>query len=62
MKNNNQKKDNSELAIGGGLLIGLGVGFFLIKYSTMYFVGSIMIGLGLGLLISAIISKGHSAD
>lgn len=55
MMNNN--KDKSTWAVGGGLIIGLGVGFFFIKESALAFVGSTLIGLGLGLLIASIISK-----
>jgi len=55
MMNNN--KDKSTWAVGGGLIIGLGVGFFFINESALAFVGSTLIGLGLGLLIASIISK-----
>jgi hypothetical protein len=51
------KMDKSTWAIGGGLLIGLGVGFFLLQTSALAFVGSILAGLGLGLLIAALIPK-----
>jgi Na+/melibiose symporter-like transporter len=50
-------KDKSTWAIGGGLLIGLGVGFFFLPKSPLAFVGSIIVGLGLGLVITSIISK-----
>ncbi|RKX47837.1 MAG: multidrug transporter [Thermotogae bacterium] len=43
--------------MGGGLITGLGVGFFFLKYSTFAFIGSTLIGLGLGLMIAVIISK-----
>ena len=52
----NKKHDKSTWAIGGGLLIGIGVGFFFLKQSPHAFVGSILAGLGLGLLITALIS------
>ena len=53
-----QKKheDKSELAIAGGLMIGLGVGFFFLQTSVFAFVGCILAGLGLGLIISPIIA------
>jgi predicted lipid-binding transport protein (Tim44 family) len=57
MGNTNKKDDKSTWAIGGGLLLGLGVGFFFLKESALAFVGSIFIGLGLGLMIAAIISR-----
>jgi hypothetical protein len=42
-------------AVGGGLLLGLGVGFFFIQESALLFVGSTIAGLGLGLLVAGII-------
>ena len=56
-----QDKDNriktGSWAIGGGVLLGLGAGFFLLDHSVLYFVGSILAGLGLGLFATAIISR-----
>jgi hypothetical protein len=52
----NKKDDKSTWAIGGGLLIGMGVGFFFLQDSPLYFVGSMFVGLGLGLVISTLIS------
>ncbi|NIW11208.1 MAG: hypothetical protein GWN33_12120 [Gammaproteobacteria bacterium] len=57
MDKNNKKGDKSTWAIGGGLLIGLGVGLFFLQESGLAFVGSMIAGLGLGLLIAALISK-----
>ena len=57
MEKANKKDDKSTWAIGGGLLMGIGVGFFLLKTSALAFVGSILAGLGLGLMITSIISK-----
>jgi hypothetical protein len=55
MKNN--KEDRSTWAIGGGILIGIGVGFFFLSSSpAMAFVGSILGGLGIGIIITSIIS------
>ena len=51
-----KKDDKSTWAIGGGLLMGLGVGFFFLADSALYFVGSILAGLGLGLVITTLIS------
>lgn len=53
----NKKNDKSSWAIGGGLMIGIGVGFFFLERSPLAFVGSILIGLGVGLLITSIISS-----
>lgn len=55
MKNNTE--DKSTWAIGGGILMGIGIGFFFLQYSALAFVGSIMAGLGIGLTITAILSK-----
>ena len=57
MGDTNEKADKSTWAIGGGLLIGLGVGFFFLKASALAFVGSILAGLGLGLMTTSIISS-----
>ena len=50
------KNDKSTWAIGGGLLIGIGVGFFFLQESPLAFVGSMLAGLGIGLVITALIS------
>jgi hypothetical protein len=55
--NTNKKDDRSTWAIGGGFLLGMGVGFFFLKESALAFVGSMLIGLGLGLMITSIISR-----
>lgn len=52
-----KKGDKSTWAIGGGVLVGLGVGFFFLHISALAFVGSIIAGLGIGLLVTAIISS-----
>ncbi len=57
MDNTKEKGDKSTWAIGGGLLIGIGVGFFFLKASPLAFVGSILAGLGLGLMVTSIISS-----
>ena len=56
MDKTNKKEDRSTWAIGGGVLLGIGVGFFFLQESPLAFVGSILIGLGLGLTITSIIS------
>ena len=50
-------EDKSTWAIGGGLLLGLGVGFFFLQTSALAFVGCILAGLGLGLILTSLISK-----
>ena len=57
MNETTKKDDKSSWAIGGGLLMGMGVGFFFLMESVFAFVGSILVGLGLGLMISSIISR-----
>ena len=52
-----KKEDKSTWAIGGGVLVGIGVGFFFLHMSAHFFVGSILVGLGLGMMITSIISK-----
>ena len=60
MENSNsmtdKKSDKSTWAIGGGLLIGIGVGFFFLPKSALAFVGCMLAGLGLGLVVTALIS------
>jgi hypothetical protein len=51
------KTDKSTWAVGGGVLVGIGVGFFFLQTSALAFVGSILAGLGLGLVVTAIISS-----
>ena len=51
-----KERDKSTWAIGGGLLIGTGVGFFFIQESALAFVGSMIAGLGLGLITTSILS------
>jgi hypothetical protein len=48
-------EDKSTWATGGGLLLGLGVGFFFLQASVLAFVGCLLGGLGLGLILTAII-------
>jgi hypothetical protein len=51
-----RREDRSTWAIGGGLLLGLGVGFFFLTQSALAFVGSMIAGLGLGLITTSILS------
>jgi len=53
-----KQRDRRDWAIGGGVIIGIGVGFFFLQTSPLYFVGCILLGLGLGLLITSLIPKG----
>ena len=50
-------EDKSTWATGGGIIAGLGVGFFLLQtMGSLAFVGSLLVGLGLGLIITSILS------
>lgn len=49
--------DKSGWAVGGGLLLGTGVGFFFLEQSALYFVGCILAGLGAGLMAAALASR-----
>ena len=55
--NDNDNKSKSVWAIGGGVILGLGAGFFFLDQSALYFVGCILSGLGLGIFVTAIISR-----
>ena len=56
MEDTNMGDDKSTWAIGGGVILGIGVGFFFLQESVFAFVGSILGGLGLGLMVTSIIS------
>jgi hypothetical protein len=56
MGDTNMGDDKSTWAIGGGVLLGIGVGFFFLQESVFAFVGSILGGLGFGLLVTSVIS------
>ena len=51
-----KKDDKSTWAIGGGVLLGIGVGFFFLP-NGLAFVGSLLGGLGLGLITTSLISS-----
>jgi hypothetical protein len=53
----NTKDDKSNWAIGGGILAGLGGGFFFLHQSALMFVGAMLFGLGIGLIITSILSS-----
>jgi len=57
MDKTNKKEDKSTWAIGGGVLMGIGAGFFFLKESPLAFVACILLGIGLGLIITSIISS-----
>lgn len=52
----NSKENKDTWAIGGGILMGVGVGFFFLEKSPLAFVGCIILGLGIGLMATALLS------
>jgi hypothetical protein len=56
MEKKEKTEDKSTWAIGGGVLVGIGVGFFFLRVSPLAFVGCVLAGLGLGLFATSIIS------
>ena len=56
MSESNEVQDKSTWAIGGGVLLGIGIGFFFLQQSVFAFVGSMLGGLGPGLMVTSIIS------
>ncbi|MET7030441.1 hypothetical protein [Sediminicola luteus] len=48
--------DKNSYATGGGLLIGIGAGFFFLQQSPLAFVGCMLLGLGMGLIITSLLS------
>jgi hypothetical protein len=56
MDGDKNRHDKSTWAVGGGLLLGVGVGLFFLQTSALAFVGSMLGGLGLGLVVTSIIS------
>ena len=57
MTEGDTRTDRSTWATGGGVILGLGVGLFFLQHSALAFVGSLLGGLGLGLIVTAIISS-----
>jgi hypothetical protein len=55
-------KDRSAWAVGGTTLMGLGVGFIFLRSSPLLFVACLLIGIGVGLLITALISSKKGQD
>jgi len=57
MVNETNTNDKSNWAIGGGTLLGLGVGMIFLQHSVLAFVGSLISGIGIGLIIAAVLSN-----
>ena len=64
----NKKQDKSGLAIGGGVILGTGIGFFFFPvgvfgYTSVFaFTGCILAGLGVGMLISPLFVSYRNGD
>lgn len=50
-KTKKRNENKNSWVIGATTMIGLGVGFMLLKYSVMYFLASLLIGIAVGLLV-----------
>ena len=57
-----KRADINSWPIGGGVMMGLGVGFFFLAVSPLVFVACLLIGLGLGLVITSILSRIKGRD
>lgn len=55
--NSTKKDDKSTWAIGGGVLMGAGAGFFFLRESPLGFVVCILPGIGLVLMVTSIVSS-----
>ncbi|MCB0216802.1 MAG: hypothetical protein H6648_08115 [Caldilineae bacterium] len=51
------RRSRGPWAIGGSLLIGLGAGFFFLEQNPLAFVACIFVGLGVGLVLAALLSR-----
>ncbi|WP_167611937.1 hypothetical protein [Maribellus sediminis] len=56
-KTKKRNESKSSWLIGGTTLIGLSVGFILLKYSVMYFLASLLIGIAVGLVIAPFVPE-----
>ena len=57
MKKTDKKDDKGSWVIGGTTLIGIGVGFILLRTSALLFVAAILIGIGVGIVINGLMSN-----
>ena len=57
MENTKELPDRSMWAMGGGVMLGLGAGFFYLQTSVLAFVGCMIAGIGLGLIVTAVLSR-----
>ena len=52
-----KRDDKSSWAVGGGVMLGVGAGFFFLPGSPLAFVGCILAGIGLGLMVASLTSS-----
>lgn len=62
MSSSNRKDRRGSWVIGGTTLIGIGVGFVLLRTSVLYFVAAVLVGIGLGLVMASLISGREAAS
>lgn len=56
-KDTNPHYDRGSWVIGGGTMLGVGIGFFLLHISVFFFIGSIIAGIGLGIIIAPFVNQ-----
>ncbi len=56
MSDSGMKGEKDSWAVGGGLLLGLGIGFIFLTRSVLIFIGLTIAGLGFGLVVTALLS------
>ncbi|WP_340113058.1 hypothetical protein [Maribellus mangrovi] len=56
-KKKKRNENKSSLVIGGTTMMGLGVGFILLKYSVMFFLASLLIGVAVGLIAAPFVTE-----
>ena len=59
MKTKKKKRNENKgsLVTGGTTMMGLGVGFILLKYSVMFFLASLLIGVAVGLIAAPFVPE-----
>ncbi|WP_297093755.1 hypothetical protein [uncultured Draconibacterium sp.] len=61
MKTKKKNENKASWFTGGTTMIGLGVGFILLKYSVMYFLAALLIGIAVGLVVTPFLPVNKSA-
>jgi hypothetical protein len=49
--------NKSAWAIGGGTMLGLGAGLCVLQQSALWFVGCLLAGIGVGLLVASVLKR-----